>query len=245
MNDLIDQRRLSTEQVEAFHHDEFVADQVADFAALSPHLSGSGAVVDVGGGCGFFARALADAQGLRTRVIDMDQASVEFARGLGVEAEVGNALAPKFQEDEQAACFNLILHHLIGKDEATTRALQIAALRAWHGRIGCLFVNEYIYQSFVGGFSGRLIFEITANPVLSFVCRQVAKVVPAFRANTFGVGVRFRSHDEWVRLFAEAGYRVTGLRVGQPETISAPLRLLLIKTIRRDSFRLEVHSTGL
>lgn len=70
MTDAINQRRLSTEQVEAFHHDEFVTDQVADFGALVPDVARGRVIVDVGGGCGFFALALAEDQGLRTRVID-------------------------------------------------------------------------------------------------------------------------------------------------------------------------------
>ena len=233
------QRRLSTEQVEAFHHDVFVTDQVADFGRLVPDALPGRTVTDVGGGCGFFARALAETQNLNTRVVDMDLASVSAARAAGVEAEVGDALAPSFRGDEDGACFNLILHHLIGPNEAATRALQVKALRAWRGQGRYVFVNEYIYQSFVPRLSGRLIYEITANPVLSFICRQVARVVPAFRANTFGVGVRFRSHEEWLELFAEAGFRVTDVRIGAPEPISKPLRVLLIRTIRRDSFRLE------
>lgn len=234
------QRRLSTEQIEAFHHDVFVNDQVHDFATLMADSGAeTGVVADVGGGCGFFARALADARGHRTRVIDMDIASIEAALGAGVEAVIGDALAPEFRGDEKVACFNLILHHLIGAGERETRALQVQALRAWRGQARALFVNEYIYQSYVGSVSGALIFAITANPVLSWMGRQLARVVPAVKANTFGVGVRFRSHEEWLKLFHEAGYRVIDSRKGAPEPIAPPLRSLLIKTIRRDSFRLE------
>jgi len=243
MTDTTSQRRLSTDQVEAFHHDEFVTDQVADFRVLVPEARSDRVVVDIGGGCGFFARALTDDQGVRTRVVDMDPASVEAARQIGVEAEIGDALVPSFRGDEEGACFNLILHHLIGADEKATRALQVKALRAWRGRARYVFVNEYIYQSYVARLSGRLIYEITANPVLSAVCRQVARAIPAFRANTFGVGVRFRSHEEWLELFADAGFRATDVRIGAPEPISKPLRVLLIRTIRRDSFRLEPTAT--
>tara|TARA_R110002124_G_scaffold55108_2_gene156051 strand:+ start:14520 stop:15251 length:732 start_codon:yes stop_codon:yes gene_type:complete len=239
MTDTASQRRLSTDQVEAFHHDEFVTDQVADFRALVPEVPADRVVVDVGGGCGFFARALTDDQGVRTRVVDMDPASIDAARQIGVEAEIGDALAPSFRGDEEGACFNLILHHLIGADEKATRALQVKALRAWRGRARYVFVNEYIYQSYLARLSGRLIYEITANPVLSAICRQVARVLPAFKANTFGVGVRFRSHEEWLELFAEAGFDARAVRIGAPEPISKVLHVLLIRTIRRDSFRLE------
>ena len=63
--------------------------------------------------------------------------------------------------------------------------------------------------------------------------------MPALKANTFGVGVRFRSHREWLKLFEEAGWRTTAVRIGKPEPIARPLRGMLIKVIRRDSFRLE------
>lgn len=233
------QRRLSDEQIAAFRHNEFVTDQVADFRDLAPIGAGERVIVDVGGGCGFFARALAKDQMLRTRVVDMDPESVGAARAIGVDAEVGDALAINFRGDEEAGCFNLILHHLVGPDERVTRSLQMKALQAWLGRGRYVFVNEYIYESFVPGLSGWLIYEITANPALSFLCRQVARVIPAFRANTFGVGVRFRSNEGWVKLFDEAGFRVADVKFGVPEPIPKPLRLLLIRTIRRDSFRLE------
>lgn len=233
------QRRLSVDQVKAFHHEDFVADQVDDFASIMSDAATHGVVADIGGGAGYFAKAISTQKGLQARVIDMDPTSVAAARELGVEAVEGDALAPAPQGDEGVACFNLILHHLIGSNEKETRRLQIAAIRAWHGRTKAVFVNEYIYESFVPGFSGSMIFQITSNPILSGIARQIARFVPAFRANTFGVGVRFRSHQEWIRLFSEAGYRVVSSRIGADEPISRPLRSLLIKAIRRDSFRLE------
>lgn len=237
MDQMITQRRLSTDQVEAFFHDEFVTDQVRDFAEIMGDVEG--VVADIGGGCGYFAQALTQSTGRPTRVIDMDPASVEAAMRGGVQAEFGDALAPVARGDEGAVCFNLILHHLVAGSESETRELQKTALSAWRGRVDALFVNEYIYQSMIGTVSGALIYLITVNPVLSFIGRQVAKVIPAFAANTFGVGVRFRSHEEWIALFKEAGYEVADVRIGEPEPISRPLRALLIRTIRRDSFRLE------
>lgn len=243
MVEAIAQRQLAPEQIEAFYHNEFVEDQVRDFRQLLEDSGTQGVIVDIGGGCGFFAKRLADAAGRHTRVIDMDPKSVETCQQLGVEARRGDALAPVIEGDEDVVCFNLILHHLVGRTERETRRLQIAAVAAWRGRARRIFVNEYIYESFLGNASGRLIFAITSSSVLSFLGRQVGRVIPAFRANTFGVGVRFRARDEWVRLFAEAGYRVTSMTEGEPEPISPPLRTLLIKTIRRDSFVLETTQT--
>jgi hypothetical protein len=233
------QVRLSDTQIEAFYHDQFVKDQVGDFMALvGPQDVRGRVVVDVGGGCGFFAKSLRDATLYSVRVIDSDTRSVEACRQIGVQAECEDALNPRFSNDEGVACFNLILHHLVGPSEKATVDLQCKALALWKGRAPVVFVNEYIYESFLPNVSGRLIFEITKSSILSSIGKLLARLVPAFRANTFGVGVRFRSHSEWRRLFARAGYTVVDSRVGASEDVSPALRLLLIRQIRRDSFLL-------
>jgi len=233
---MVIQTKLSAEQIEAFYHDEFVDDQVRDFRDMLGSGRGGKRVVDIGGGCGFFARQLAETAGESTRVIDMDPRSIEECRKLGVDGRIGDALSPAADGDEGVVTFNLILHHLVGATEAETRQLQIRALKAWRGKVDHLFVNEYIYQSYALNLSGRLIYEITSSRVLSAIARKISRFIPAFKANTFGVGVRFRSHEEWRTVFAEAGYRVIDSRIGQAERISPALRTLLIKTIRRDSF---------
>jgi hypothetical protein len=55
-----EQSTLSQAQVEAFYHDNFVDSQVRDFLKLhrSLELPLPGKIIDVGGGCGFFAKAL-------------------------------------------------------------------------------------------------------------------------------------------------------------------------------------------
>jgi hypothetical protein len=231
------QTLLSGEQIEAFYHDEFVEDQVRDFVALVPAVR-QRVVTDVGGGCGFFARRLMQVAGHRVRVIDVDPQSIETCRSASIEAELGDALQPPIRGDEQTACFNLILHHLVGSSEEITRGLQTAALGTWRPYAQEVFVNEYIYESYVRNFSGWLIFQITKSKILSALGRIVAMLVPSLKANTFGVGVRFRAHDEWLRLFADAGYDVKSTACGKDEPVSAPRRMLFIKRIRRDSFLL-------
>ena len=61
-------------------------------------------------------------------------------------------------------------------------------------------------------------------------------MVPSLRANTFGVGVRFRAADEWSKLFRQAGYEVVASQRGSDERVSLGRRMLLIKSCRRDSF---------
>lgn len=234
------QKTLSTEQIKAFHHSGFVDDQVRDFMSLVGTAAASGAeVLDVGGGCGFFAQRLNALTGLKVRVMDTDPASVEACRRSGVEATLGDALQPQVRLADGVITLNLILHHLVGRSERLTQSLQAQALGVWRNQVRAIFVNEYIYESYVGTLSGWLIFQITRNPLLSLLGRMVATVAPSLKANTFGVGVRFRAHREWLALFKAAGFEVKSTLVGADEPISAARRLLLIKRIRRDSFLLE------
>jgi len=233
------QKILSREQVEEFHHDEFVEEQVRHFMSIVGGSSGPRlVVVDVGGGIGLFADRLQQVGGHELRVLDLDASSVELCAKRGVKCTIGDALNPRFSGDEHMASFNMILHHLVGASERETRELQKRALAAWRSNARQLFVNEYVYDSFLGNFSGWLIFHVTKNRLLSWIGSKVAAVVPSLRANTFGVGVRFRAHEEWRRLFDEAGFRVEKVVQSNNDTLPITYRLLLIKNRRRDSFLL-------
>lgn len=234
------QRVLNADRISEFYHDNFVADQARDFGELVMRVQRpEGVVADVGGGCGYFAAAIARDYGVRARVLDTDPASVVASRNAGIEAELFDALAPQFADDEEVASFNLILHHLIGASDAKTRQLQVRALETWHGKCQGVFVNEYIYESwFVTGFSAWLIWAVTSSRPLSAIGAAVSRIVPSLRANTFGVGVRFRTVADWRALFASAGFEVVGYRKGDEEPRSFSRRLMWIKSIRRDSFHL-------
>lgn len=233
------QKILNAEQVAAFYHDGFVQQQVAHFKTIpSRNLPANRVVLDVGGGCGYFASAISKELNVPVRVIDMDPVSVNAAKELGIDAVVGDALFPNKYGDEGIACYNLILHHLVSGSEKDTLVLQGKAISVWRGNGEKVFVNEYIYESWFGDVSGWLIYQITKSSVLSALGRLVSKLLPSLRANTFGVGVRFRSNGEWRKIFTEIGFKVVDEIKGEKEFISLPRRLLLIKEIRRDSFLL-------
>ena len=101
------QRVLSRDQVRAFYHDEFVADQTLDFASLSEGTEGN-VVVDIGGGVGFFASSLARRGSHKVRVIDLDAGSVSACRERGIDAARGDALDPPIAGDEEIVTFNLV-----------------------------------------------------------------------------------------------------------------------------------------
>ncbi len=231
------QKTLNVEQVSAFYHDAFVQQQVEHFKTIAlPGINTGKVVVDIGGGCGYFANAIKKDLNIPTRVIDMDAVSVETAKTLGLEAMIGDALHPLKKSDEGVVCFNLILHHLVAHSEAETLVLQSRAITAWRENNVKVFVNEYIYESWIANFSGWLIYQITKNKLLSAIGKTVSRVMPSLKANTFGVGVRFRSNSEWKKIFEKSGFTVKDELRGEPEFISLPRRLLLIKEIRRDSF---------
>lgn len=233
----IQQRVLKTEQVEEFYHDHFVTTQVRDFVDL---LAEAGVpaqkVVDIGGGCGFFAEALARKTGLNVQVVDMDPGSVAACAKKNVPAEIGDALNPAQRGDEDIVSFNLILHHLIAASHAETEALQKRAVAIWQHKAKAVFVNEYIYDSYVRNLSGWLIYRITSSQLLSALGQAVAKFVPSLRANTFGTGVRFRANQEWIDLFDGLGFRIAAYRRGHEENVSLARRMLMIKSCRRDSY---------
>jgi hypothetical protein len=235
------QKILNAEQIGTFHHNFFVQQQVEHFKEIALNrVEADKVVVDIGGGCGYFASAIYTELNLPTRVIDMDPGSVDSAKMLGVEAMVGDALRPVKKNDEGVVCFNQILHHLIANSEAKTLMLQMSAITAWHENNVKIFVNEYIYDSWIANTSGWLIYQITKSKLLSAIGRIVATVVPSMKANTFGVGVRFRSNREWKSIFEKCGFVIVGEKKGANESIALPLRLLFIKEIRRDSFFLVV-----
>lgn len=233
------QRVLKTQQIEEFYHDVFVTTQVRDFVELVEKANlPIRKVVDIGGGCGFFAGALAKKIGLDVRVVDMDPGSVEACLKKGVPAEIGDALNPTQRGNEDVVSFNLILHHLIAATDAETKALQMRALALWRPIAKAVFVNEYIYDSYFGNASGWLIYQITSSQLLSAFGQAVAKLIPSLRANTFGTGVRFRANREWIDFFDSAGFKVVAYRRGPEENVSLPRRILMIRSCRRDSFLL-------
>lgn len=231
---------LDANRLSEFYHDNFVFDQVRDFGALlGSELRKDSVVADVGGGCGYFAIAIRDMFNARSIVLDSDPASVSASRAAGVEAELFDALAPKFRGDEEIVTFNLVLHHLVAINGKKTRAMQAMALAVWQRHCSNVFVNEYIYESFfVSRLSAWLIWVVTSSRFLSRLASLVGRVIPSLRANTLGVGVRFRTAEDWKQMFADAGYAVLGHTRGQDEPVGIARRILLIRTIRRDSFLL-------
>ena len=229
------QRRLDAEQLRQFYSDDLTDTHVEHFRQFSAQFPLKGVIVDVGGGVGHFAKRV----GPSARVIDMDPKSVETCIANGVEAMLGDALEPEAVGDEGIICFNLILHHLIGLNERETNALQKSALTAWRDKADFLFVNEYIYEGrFWHDFPGKIIFAITRNRILSIMASIAGKLHPHLRANTLGVGVRFRSDRSWRDLFAEIQCEVIAHASGRQDGEAIVRNIFFMKYSRRDSYLL-------
>jgi hypothetical protein len=238
------QRVLDQKSINEFNVDVFSERQATHFKTFFAKTRSNKSikiVVDMGGGNGYFATELSKME-IPVRVIDSDNESIQNCKNLNnsyIDAHIGNALSPDIKGDEDIICFNLILHHLIGATEKETRELQKQSISLWRDRAQYIFINEYIYDSFIGYFSGRLIYEITKNKILSMICKFFASIIPSFRANTFGVGVRFRAHQEWCDIFEECEFEIVSKIYAQPDYTSPFLRALFIREVRTDSFLLK------
>jgi 2-polyprenyl-3-methyl-5-hydroxy-6-metoxy-1,4-benzoquinol methylase len=140
---MLKQIRLNDDQISAFFNTEFEQDQLNHFESLFENIDFQGVIVDVGAGVGNFARLLTNKRKNKVRVLDIDPRSIEIAKGVGdnrIEAVVADAINPIILGDESVVTINLILHHLIGLTEATTRDLQESDLRVWLGK------TDYICQ---------------------------------------------------------------------------------------------------
>ena len=86
----------------------------------------------MGGGCGFFAKALQNRIHLKVRDLDSDSQSIDFCKQEEIETTYGDALNPVVVGNEKLVCFNLILHRLVGRSEHETYKMQGHALSVWH-----------------------------------------------------------------------------------------------------------------
>jgi hypothetical protein len=102
-----------------------------------------------------------------------------------------------------AVIIRTVLHHILGKTEGQTAALQATAIAKARDVLagdGTLFVTENFYEPFLfSDLTGGMIFQLT----------RIRFAAPLFRrlgANTAGEGVRFRSLRRWKRMFHAAGF---------------------------------------
>lgn len=181
-----------------------VRELIARLAGLAPPVR----VLDVGGGIGTVAAALAEAlPGAQVDVVEPSElARRQFVVHPRVQLLAGDFLTIEAPGAYDAVVFRTVLHHIVGPTERRTTHLQQAALKKASTYLtprGCVFVTENFYEPVLGwDLTGALIFQLTALKRLAFLFRRLG-------ANTAGEGVRFRSALAWKRMFATAGLHAT------------------------------------
>jgi SAM-dependent methyltransferase len=164
-------------------------------------------ILDVGGGIGSMAAALADALPQATvDVIDLSP----LARDNFIVHERTSLIVDDFLRWEpeiryDVVIFRTVLHHIVGPTESETRASQHRAIEKASGITapgGKLFVVENFYDPIATeDFTGRMIYYLTRSKAVAWIARRLG-------ANTAGEGVRFRSFRSWSTLFASHGYEI-------------------------------------
>lgn len=243
----MEQKVLQRSALDAFDTPEGVVEQLRHFKECYGYdRSSPFSLLDVGGGAGYFVSALQEEfPAMRATILDIDESAVFKARGRGLAAEPGSILErlPEHIPGEfDVICFNLVLHHIVAGGARKTRELQMRALSLAGKRLsgnGSVFVHEICYEGRIFPDStGAMIFQALSNPLFAGIARLAGRFVPSLRANTVGVGVRFRPSSGWVRLIEEAGGKSLKVRPGGTEGHSLSRRLLLnVREVRRCSFK--------
>jgi hypothetical protein len=181
-------------------------------------------LLDLGGGNGRFADlVLSNYPGARATVLDNARTLLarnsEHPRKTLLYASAAE-LDEVDVEPPDLITINWVLHHLVSDSHARSVRNMMdtlgACVRALTGR-GRISVFEDLYDGILlDGLPSRLIFLLTSS-------RALSGLVGRMGANTAGVGVCFRSHRQWKRLFMNAGLELLeATRVPGPRAV--PLR---------------------
>lgn len=164
-------------------------------------------ILDVGGGIGTVATALAEAFP-ESHVVVVDVSPL--ARDNFIPHARTSLVFDDFLSWQPAGTFDVVifrtvLHHFVAPTESLTDAAQHAAI-AKAAEIaspgGKVLVIENFYEPFATeDLTGRLIYALTRSKAIAHVTRLLG-------ANTAGEGVRFRSLQSWTRLFEANAYSV-------------------------------------
>lgn len=165
------------------------------------------AVLDIGGGVGQFAKAIANSTEATIDIVDPSATAAERFQP-APRVQFIHSPFETFESDQNydAVTARLVLHHLVGDsrtdcDENVANSLsKIRHLLS--SDIGQLVVFENVYDGPLGSdVPGTIIYSITRSKRLAGLSRKLG-------ANTAGVGVRFRSDKGWRQLFKSAGFEV-------------------------------------
>ncbi len=185
-----------------------------DVQSLIEHLQKAGHAeaigLDIGGGIGAFAKAVAESCTNPKVSITVVDPGVDALDQKMESPNVEYQLAPfdeSYPSDQKFdfIIFRTVLHHLISDSEKNTYETQIAALSKAKSMLkddGIIFVTENFYEPMFGNdLTSRIIYAVTSSNAVAWVARKLG-------ANTAGEGVRFRSSDSWKQLQDTVGLEV-------------------------------------
>jgi SAM-dependent methyltransferase len=178
--------------------------------------------LDVGGGNGRFAdRLLAEFPSARGAVLDNSEALLALNttndRKTIINDSVENldSIADRFD----VIFVHWLLHHLVGSSYELTKHNQLATLQTLRKMLaagGRISVFENMYRGWLWEeLPGWLIYQLTS-------AKAIAAMVRRMGANTAGVGVCFRSKNEWRATIENAGFQIAAYT--EPDNWIWPLR---------------------
>ena len=166
-------------------------------------------VLDIGGGIGTVARAIADSMD-KVTVDVIDNSSLarrHFVSGERVNLVYEDFLTTKIERKYDAIIFRTVLHHIVTNSSRSTKLEQSRAIAKAFQILaddGMVFTTENFYEPFFfDDISGEIIFQLTKSKTFAPLFRRLG-------ANTAGEGVRFRSYKSWITLFKDNAFEVTG-----------------------------------
>lgn len=187
------------------HPDDYDVSEVAAFLNKKNGEKLNG--LDVGGGIGSYANALASRCNNSVAITVVDPGKLVQEKFL--ESDDLHLVSQDFLEFDTDSKFDFIilktvLHHMIGADEQSTTANQIDVLKKAKSLLkedGLIVVEENYFDGwFNSDLPARLIFFLTRQKLIEHLVRWLG-------ANTAGEGVRFRSTLSWERIFRDLGLK--------------------------------------
>ena len=159
--------------------------------------------LDIGGGCGKFSTNIINDTDYIIEVIDPSLSAKEnFISSKNLRLINQDFIQYQTNKKYDFIFLNLVLHHILGKNEFDTRNAQLSFLEKAKKHLkpnGLLFIQENYYEGiFRSDITGKIIYKLTSSKLLE-------KLIRLLGANTAGEGVRFRSSRSWEILFNKVG----------------------------------------
>jgi len=199
-------------------------------SSVADHFGSAGFKhMDIGGGTGWFADMLLEQfPNCTSLIVDPANVLLEQNRPHDNKRLVCARVEEmdKYVQDERfdLITLNWVLHHLVLRSYAKTRAHMVDVLRRLRSRLspgGRISVVEIVVDGFVlHAMPSKMIHALTSS-------RLLAPLMRGLGSNAAGAGVCFQTEDQWTATFAQAGLAVAERRLWGPWYATSCKRILL------------------